>query len=156
MFKNQITYVLFISFTNPGQHNTEGQKLGCLGPRADAALLTLLWPCLCLPCPQSTPGPGAASWTRGHSPGDMPMPSGLCHTYTESRGVGVWDIHNTSKYNAVTLLRHESVVFKHFSSFLKKNIYLFLFSCTEPLLWHVGSSSLTWDRTWASLFYISS
>lgn len=33
-------------------------------------------------------------------------------------GSHVWNSHNTSKYNAATLLRHESVGFKNFPAFL--------------------------------------
>lgn len=135
----------------------KGINLSAHAFQADAALLKLLWLWLCLSCPPKY------SWSPGLPAGREGPAQGTClcplasATLTLKEGVsGVWDIHNTSKYNATTLLRHQSVVFKHFSSFKKYIFYLFLFGCTESLLCHVGSSSLTWDWTRASLLYISS
>lgn len=55
----------------------------------------------------------AVRWQEGHSPGERPYlhpPASI--TLTLNADVSdVWDSHNTSKYNAATLLRHESVGF---------------------------------------------
>lgn len=69
--------------------------------------------------PKVSYSPGAVSWTEGHSPGKCLRPQASTTLTLNVDVSDVWDSHNTSKYNAATLLRHESVGFKHLSSFLK-------------------------------------
>lgn len=88
--------------------------------------------------------PGLLAGRGGHSPGDMPMPSGLSHLHWKKMCLlfGIFATTILQKHNATTLLRWysmaESVV--GFNACLK---YLFtlVFGCTESLLCHVGSSS---------------
>lgn len=72
--------------------------------------MTLPWPPLPAKC--SWP-PGAVSWTQGTVQGKRLCPQASTTLTLKVDVSDVWDIHNTSKYNAATLLRHESVVFKH-------------------------------------------
>lgn len=57
--------------------------------------------------------PGAVSWTQGTVQGKRLCPEASTTLTLKVDVSDVWDSHNTSKYNAATLLRHESVVFKH-------------------------------------------
>ena len=62
--------------------------------------------------PKVLRSPGLPAGREGTAQGTCLCPLASATLTLKEDVSAVWDIHNTSKHNATTLLRHESVVFK--------------------------------------------